>query len=180
MKQIIVLLLINYVIYPLAAQDFPIDSETGKIAYVDVVDVKGKKTDALYNSAREWVALAFKSAQDVIQYEDKKIGKIICKGVIKVDVTGSGMKGTIHETHAGNVSFVLTLEFKDDRFRYSFTDFTHDAVHAGGKLENEKPACGGMSMTKQTWASIKQQLASKMDAVLEDMAQYISKVEEEW
>src|SRR5258708_31294843 len=63
----------------------PIDSETNKIMYTEVVKVDSSVTkDILYSKAREWFAIAFKSSNVVIQLEDKENGKIIGKAIMDV------------------------------------------------------------------------------------------------
>ena len=92
----------------IVSQDFPIDTGTGKISYQSVVLVDSINKEKLFVAGMEWVALAFKSAQDVIQFEDKDAGKIICKGSNPIDPTGQGMKGTIHTKHAGALIYFNT------------------------------------------------------------------------
>ncbi len=150
---------------PLFGQTLPIDEKTGKVAYQEVVNVnidKNSKTD-LYLKGKEWIATTFKSANDVIQMDDKEGGIIIGKGVIKIDPTCEvcGASG-IHKTQSGFIEFTFKIEFKDGRYRYEFTNFNHKADNSGGNLENAKPDCGGMSMTKKAWESIKGQFDTKI------------------
>lgn len=47
--------------------------------YSEIIEVPGKSTDQLYSSAREWFALNFKSATDVLKMDDPISGKLIGK-----------------------------------------------------------------------------------------------------
>ena len=49
-------------------------------SYQRIVDVPNVKQDMVYEGARQWVAKNFKSANSVIQYQDKTVGSIIGKG----------------------------------------------------------------------------------------------------
>ena len=41
-------------------------------SYSKVIEVPGKTADHLYSSAREWFALTFKSANNVLQMDDSE------------------------------------------------------------------------------------------------------------
>lgn len=76
----------------------------------------------LYSRARTWFAETYRSAQDVIQMEDKEEGKIVAKGAIKynsnVFVGSLGTKGWIRYT--------LTIIVKDGRYKFDMTNFIHE------------------------------------------------------
>src|ERR1700754_3807169 len=59
----------------------PIDSVTKQITYKAIVEVPGISANDIYSRAREWFATAFKSANSVLQMDDKISGKLIGKGV---------------------------------------------------------------------------------------------------
>ncbi len=73
--------LLTFPFISLKAQEIklPVDEETGKITYSEVVQVNRKDKDELYISAREWFVKSFKSSQDVIQLNDKEEGIIVCR-----------------------------------------------------------------------------------------------------
>lgn len=88
---------------------------TGRYTCEAVVQVDSMKAGVMFNRALEWIAINYRSAKDVIQYSDQAAGKIICKGNFKV---GLYMK-------EGWVEHTMILEFKDGRYRYTFTDFVY-------------------------------------------------------
>ena len=102
------------------AQDIilPIDSTTNKITFQEVVQSPGISQDELYTRAREWFALTFKSAQDVIQMDDKASGKIIGKGAHR----GTAM--ILLTPSAFSLNYTVSLTVKEGRYRYEITDFT--------------------------------------------------------
>jgi hypothetical protein len=97
-----------------AQVNLPIDSLTNKITYAEVVNVDSMSQKVLYDKAREWVVMKFKSANDVIQSDD--ISKIICKG--NFDIYSK-------KQPAGIINFTIKIEIKDNKYRYQFFDFYH-------------------------------------------------------
>jgi len=108
-----------------------LNEKTGKQEITDVLTVDSVKRDVLYSRALQWIALSYRSAQDVIQLSDKENGKIICKGNWSSNFMLK--KGIIEHT--------LVLDFKDGRFRYRFTDFAYDSS-GSGKLDFESRSLG--------------------------------------
>jgi hypothetical protein len=102
---------------------FPLCSSAQK--YSEVVEIQGKNSEQLYKSAKEWFALAFKSANDVIQLDDAIEKKIIGKGVKQVNYTVGKIPTYM------NVFFTLSVQFKDGRYKY---DLQSDEIKSqGGK-----------------------------------------------
>jgi len=130
----------------------PINKETNLIEYTELVTVDSTMTqDELYTKAREWMALNFKSANSVIQMDDKNAGIIIGKG--NIPVTGGKYLAD------GKIDFTLKIQVKNGRFKYWFTDFVHASYkegYSGGHLENDKPACGNFFMLKKGWTQVKE------------------------
>ncbi len=80
--------------------------------YVKVVEIPNKAADKLYYKAKEWIALNFRSANNVIQLDDSKNLKIIAKGSMQVYYV---MKKTKISHY---VLFTLMTDFKDNKYRY--------------------------------------------------------------
>ena len=97
------LLLISFLVFPslLFSQE-----------YSEVIQVEGKTAEELYNSAHEWMAIVFNSANDVIQLEDPVNKKLIAKGVKTIDHVANGVSVPL------TMYFTLITEFKDGRYRY--------------------------------------------------------------
>lgn len=96
----------------------PIDSSTKAISYNEVVPLQGITKDQLYVRAREWFAQTFKSAQAVIQMDDKEAGKIIGKGSAK------GSFYYLLTLFSFSLNYTVSITLKDGRYRYEITDFT--------------------------------------------------------
>ena len=126
-------------IYTAAAQEIEMDSTTGLYTYQKVLDFEGKSKDELYTKAMEWVALNYKSANDVIQHEDADKGKIICKGSF---VTNLWLT-------TGFINHTLTLDFKDDKIRMTYSNFGYNSTETQFNLENEKMLKSGIEKLKK-------------------------------
>jgi hypothetical protein len=84
-----------------------------KLQYFE--DLSGMKKEIIYDKANQWIAKTFNSANSVIQYQNKKAGKMICKGV-----------GTFYETLAyRKFNFTLTIDIKDNKMRLTFENFSN-------------------------------------------------------
>ncbi|MDR6195208.1 DUF4468 domain-containing protein [Siphonobacter sp. SORGH_AS_0500] len=162
------------------AQDLPVDKESGKITYSEVVDVPGSSKVELYGRALTWFAQSFKSSKSVLQVEDKDNGKIIGKGnipiIIKVPIMGN--------TDAGWVNAMFTIVSKDGKYKYTIDNFYHERPLGkntenwtdGGSLEQEKPKVGMMGRpSKKEWNSIKESLDKDMQSTIASLKKAMSK-----
>lgn len=99
----------------------PIDSNTSKITYSEVVTVDSLTSkQELYSRAREWFAKTYNSSKDVVQMEDKESGKIIGKAITQVYYKMLGMD---HEH--GHINYTITIAVKDGKYKYEITDLHH-------------------------------------------------------
>ena len=155
-----------------------------KGSYESVVTVDSNiSQNDLYFRAREWVALKVNSVKDVIQMDDKDAGMIIFKP--SITARGSSAGGG-----AGSIEFTFKIQVKKGRYRYSVTNFYHKSSSGksmldGGRLENEKPACGTFYFTKASWNKMKTNADQTINQLLEELASAMNKksngeVEKSW
>lgn len=161
---------------PNAKPLFPTD-ENGKIVFTEVVEVPNVLKDALYSRAYEWFAKSFKSAQNVIQMEDKENGKIVGKGAFG-DINVTANLGLV--AIKGKVLFTISVYVKDGKYKFELTDLTHEAKGYwsngikpadGGALENEKPACGRNTLPLGKWKDIKEETSKRTLTLIETLKQ---------
>lgn len=86
-----------------------------------VIEFNGLKKDKIYNGSRQWVATKFRSAQNVIQMDDKENGIIIGKG--NFNYPCSGWQCLSYDGHT--VQFTVKIEAKDNKARITFNDLVH-------------------------------------------------------
>jgi len=112
---IALLFIVQFYNFHLSAQDyeFPVNSK-GEIEFSEVVDINNFNKDLLFSNAKEWVATTFGDYKRVIQYEDKEEGKLILKGASDIPY----IAGSISE----RLEFTITIECKDEKYRYKISD----------------------------------------------------------
>lgn len=87
----------------------------------EILLIDSIKADVMYARAMEWIALNYVSAKDAVQYTNPVDRKIIVKGSIPV----------FFFLKEGWVRHTLTLEFKDGRYRYLYTDLVYTSPGSG-------------------------------------------------
>jgi hypothetical protein len=120
-----VLLFINYS-RAFAQEDFPVPIKGNSIYYEEVVKVDSMvKKDALYQKTKLWVAQNFVTTGNFnpIQYEDRDNAVI----TIRIPLKQFESNFFIH-TYFVNVSSVGTIQLKDGRYKYTFTDFLYSSL----------------------------------------------------
>ena len=137
-------------------QNLIIDEETGKYSQKAVVEINNLTKKDIYSKAIEWITLNYKSADDVIQSKDSENGKIILKGNFS---TSLFMK-------QGWIKHTLILEFKDNKFRYAYTDLSYYSTGSG-----EVPFEKNMMSKKKVLAETEQNIESS----IKDLTGHIKK-----
>lgn len=144
----------------------PYDSTTNRVTYTEVVKLDDVTAKDIYARAKFFVANAFKNANAVTMLQDDATNTIVCKGNMKAYVRQG--------VEAGVINFKLTIFCKDGRYKYSITDLVHSNItrqydQSGGAIENEKPACGGLYMTKNQFNKIKSYMHGDVFLFTEDL-----------
>ncbi|MEI8006198.1 MAG: DUF4468 domain-containing protein [Bacteroidota bacterium] len=102
-----------------ASHGLPIDPETKKISYKDVVTQEGNP-GYLYDKAIQWFNYYYLSPASVYSVQDRVNGKI--EGLGRLRIYNNDIKTGTH-TDGGIVTYLIKIEFKESRFRYTLTDF---------------------------------------------------------
>lgn len=115
-----------------------------------IIEAEGNTMEELYVKTNSWFVRTFNSAESVIEYQDKEVGKIMGK------YTFSYTEGI----YTYRVRQTLSVDLKDNRARIVIDDpyfmVTGDALngsYVGGDyrvLETEK----GLDRTRQEWESL--------------------------
>jgi len=99
--------------------NLPIEADSKKIMYREVVDQEGKP-EYLYDKAIEWFGYYYLNAQSVYTVQSKENGKIEGVGRLKLYYTdeASGV-----QRDGGVVQYNVKMELKNNKYRYTLTDF---------------------------------------------------------
>lgn len=151
------------------AQNFPVDSGTGKITYMNTVEAKNMSAADIYSAANDW---GKDNGLTVESAESNK--KLVFSGAFKVKYRPA--KGTTNEE--GTVEYKLHVGTKEGKYRYILVDLVHKgAAGDGGKLENLKPECGTTKITNHSWSGIKNKTHSLASKQIESLQKHIQEIQ---
>jgi hypothetical protein len=150
---------------------------------VVIVDSTITKNE-LFNRARHWFSMTFKSEKDVISISDKESGEISGNGLLSYK-SDRFYVGVVCVN--GNVNFKINIYVKDGRYKYIFHSFIHEgSFYDGsrpisyGELTNSeiapKPTRGGPNA--KAWAEIKEQTSSQIDVLITSLKVEMAKTSE--
>lgn len=139
------------------------------LTFSEVVQVEGVSAGELFNKAKKWYVIAFKSSKDVIQLESKEDGVIIGKG----SFTFKGKAFTSGTNSTGPVYFTLKVEVKDGKYKYEITDFKHYSL---GLVLKDEPKGMTKVAKRDVWKDCNKQAAF----IISDLKEAMNKSDEEW
>jgi uncharacterized protein with TBP-like fold DUF4468 len=157
---------------PAFCQTMPMDKATGLITYSGIVNCDSAGRKDIYNAAKLWALNAFGTGKPVAQVNNAENTTIVLKPAIKV-IADNGQG-------AGYVYYTLTIECKDGKYKYTFTDFRHQKIQDtnlcdGGPLENANYICPSLIMNKKDlWVGIKKQTNDGVLALITDLNKSIA------
>jgi hypothetical protein len=161
MKNIIILILVFT--SSVCLGQIPPMGENGKFTYTEVIQVPEASKAELYLRAKEWVASHYPSASNITM-DDKEAGKIVVKGNFPISLIGN--KQLIDNT--------LTLEVKDGRYKYTFTDFTI----TGSSVDHWALERKDLAMKKSIYSSVDDKVKGFIESINEAMNSELKK--EDW
>lgn len=147
---------------------------SGKIEYSAVIQADSTTAPQLFSNAKQYFATAFVSAKDVTQLADQDARTIVIKYMIPVSWKSFGI------TQSGFVRPTLTIQMKDGKYRYSFTDFLWD-YQAGtmGKHYTEPLESKPGAVNAKQWESIKEQTDQAIHSFINQMTAAL-KTKSDW
>lgn len=155
-----------------AQNELPINEQTGKATFLEVVDAEGLSAKKLYELTKKWA-----ESKGYVVQEDVPGDQVVYKASTKVYYPSPNGGGTTDE---GLVHFSFSGFFKDGKYRLIVTDFTHEGegkLPDGGKLENQTPECGKIKMSGRGWVTIKNKTRENVEELIADVKRVIKEVE---
>ncbi len=165
----ILLLLVNVSF----AQDLPVDQNTGKVTYLEVVDAAGLNAKDIYAVAKQWG-----TDKKFTIKEDKENETLVYTGTSPVEYPN--VAGNANDK--GKITFSFSVFVKDGKYRFIATDLVHTAEGKvagadGGKLENVSPDCGKTKMSAKGWVTIKSKADANLKALTADLKRVIKEAQ---
>jgi len=156
--------------------------EPAPIAVSEVVQAPGKTADQLYSAALSWFPAAFKSGKAVLEVQDKAAGKLIGKASESWEAPALLARTPL----SGAISYTVTVEVKDGRYRYIIGPFVHEPKTPPGygtvTGTADAPSSGVASAgsDKKNWADLQRRAKEISTALAESLKAAMSKPAEEW
>ena len=115
-----------------------------------VQEVPGISKDQIFNATKVWVAGNFRSAKQIIEYENREEGTLIGNASIPFPCSGIGCTGN-DDWH---MPFTMRVDMKDGRFRIGFTN-----VRLVWTPTPYRSGYDGPVRTQGNWESVKARLS---------------------
>jgi len=138
MKSKLIVLIVIITIASKAIAQLPIDDETGKVVFTDVVELDGMTKDEIYQKAKYWVITTLKSGDNMVELDGTNSDQIIGTGNISLpDESISFCSNVV-------LNFKFIVKCKDNRLKYNIENFnlscilSNNSLHSTG-IENITP-----------------------------------------
>jgi len=153
-------------------QGYPVDEESGLIAYKEVVQEEGNKKE-FFNRAIGWINDYYKNPVDVTKVRDPESG--IIKGLHRFKIKDTDEEGL--QTDAGVVQYRFLLEFKEGRYRYTLTEFV---LRQASKIPTEKWLDKNDPQSKSYLKQLDDFAQNWIENLKEGMQPEVEKKDDEW
>lgn len=115
----VLILLLPTFVYPqdeVYKKELPLNDEN-RIEFSEVVQFEGMTKDQIYAKAMAWFAESYRSANDVIQMDDKEAGVMIGKGLVRYNID-LGMDGAL----PFSLRHVIKIEVREGRAKITMNN----------------------------------------------------------
>lgn len=159
----------------LPVPDLPISEQTNLVTYQDVVKQEGTP-QVLFDRAMVWVKKYYKNTSEVIKSSDREKGVIEMRSSVRI--FSKQKDGTMLPKNV--VYYNFKLECRDNRYRYTITNFNEKATSAA-PIENWfKTDSPYWSPSQYEWLNqIDEQVKSLINSLEEGMLP-VEEVKDEW
>jgi len=111
----------------ISAQDYVYENlylplNEGRIRYIEVVEVPGKSKSEIFKNAKVWFANNFRSAKDVINFQDEDSGIVSGRGNTSLYLQSLGVP--VERI----LYYSIKIEAKDGRFRYTIDEIEISSI----------------------------------------------------
>ena len=142
--------------------DMPIDENTKLVSYKQVVPMQGS-SEELYNRAHAWANKYYKNPVVAIKRADKAKGELECVSNIPIYTLD---KDGVTKVSAGYVYYTLTIEARENRYRYTITDI-HKREQAQFPIEK------WLDKSRPEWTAVRYDHLHQIDAAVKLLMQSI-------
>lgn len=160
-----------------AQSSLPVDSETQKIAWTETVTIDSLTKEQLYERAKKWMTIYYKST--TFDTDSKESFTVTKTGDFTIALTYD-----FKYKSQNNISYTITINQKEGKYRYKITDLKFYNVASGAKTQ--LPLEGAYAkMTTQNKSETTSQVLKEINAVIADLKNFMLKgsvptTEEDW
>jgi len=178
MKHFILLLVaFTAFIYTSKAQSpFPIDQTTNKIAWQETIPLDSVTKDEMYERCKRWLAHYYKSS--TFDIDNKAIYT-----VSKTDGFIISLTYDFKYKSQNKISYTITLNQKDGKYRVTLTDFKFYNTQSGAKTQVPLETAYS-KMTGQNKSETSSQVLKEVNTVLADLKTFMKtgavKTQDDW
>jgi uncharacterized protein (DUF2344 family) len=163
MKHLLILFLLTSVCYSQEKLKEILPIENDMVVYSDVVKVDSVGANGLYNRAKKWIALRYKSANNVIQLDNKEDKILIGKGNFSIN----------YYTRNPVIGHTIQIEAREGRYKYTISNFIYSDVRGDSFAIEKFP---------NSWAGKKKlyrTIDEKVNTLINDLKKVIATVEKD-
>ncbi len=99
----------------------PIDEETGKVVFTDVVQLEGMTKKQIYDKAKLWIVSTLKSGDNMVELGGTNSDQIIGTGNLALE---NIVMGGYFKVVDPSLNFKFIIFIKDGRLKYKVSNFT--------------------------------------------------------
>ncbi len=176
----ILLIIICFIAFESYGQKLPMVDD--KVMYRDVMEFPDKNKSEILSAVELWMAHNFQDSRSVKELVDKEGGVVVGNGLFSgiCAKNGFGVKKC-----NSNVKYQMTIEVKEQKLRYSITNFSHyfdpgETTVDGGALEQEKPPGKMSGMQNKIWDQIKLETDKKTNELIKSLQSSIKGKNDDW
>ncbi len=163
--------------------NIPIDKESGRAVYTEVIKVDSVKSEILFSRAKLFVVDSYNSAKYVTQLNDDKLQTIVIKAYQPIRIPDWSWKGGT--VSAGGFNYTFKIYCKDGRYKYELSDLEHTNMYdpswgqgSGGAIEHEASDSGILMMSKKNWLEIRTTCIKSIENLISQLKKYMIKQSE--
>ena len=168
MKKIIQILMLVVIGFTANAQSsFPIDPTTNKITWQETVPLDSVTRDEMFDRCKRWLAHYYKS--ETFNLDSKATYTISKTGDFIINLTYD-----FKYKSQNNISYTITLNQKEGKYRVTITDFMFYKVAVGAKTKTSLELAYS-KMNNQNKSETTSQILKEINTVLADLKTFMEK-----
>lgn len=159
---------------PNVPESLPRDSDTGKISFTDVVEVKGASKDQLFKRARTWMTNYYKNEQFAIN--NKEDGRLAREGMFSKTYNSPNGEAT------DDNFYTISVFIRDGKYKYEVTDIVAQGRKSKNRMSMEDVYAYWKGQNRPKFVRyIDQQVYEGVDEVLKSLkAAMLTDPKEDW